>query len=178
MHHTCKPFGRRVATLKVQQEAEIMKCLVARLLCPVLLVGCNAREGTPSPPLAAAVSTAAAQDAVAARTQPSRFTEAQVCRATVAVVMGRDPSIIKVERISDGVVRLYYFRPDDGQRWDYRCRLEGQRAVWATAEGRWRTHPQDETIQFVSSGEALTIEQRFTDGSKSIKTFTATQLGS
>jgi hypothetical protein len=122
--------------------------------------------------------TALLVSSVAAHAQPSRFTESQICRATVAAVMGRDPAIVKVERTDNGVVRLYYFRPDDGKRWDYRCKVEGQKVVWATAEGRWRTHSQDETIQFVSTGEVLTIEQRFTDGSKSTKAFTAKQLGS
>ena len=88
------------------------------------------------------------------------------CRATIAAIMGRDPSIIGVDRRKGDVVALSYIRQNDGTRWAYRCKIDGNRVVWASDTGRWRTHPMDERINFRFGPSNLVITQVFPDGSR------------
>jgi len=106
----------------------------------------------------------------------SSFSPQQVCRATIATIMGRDPAIIKVYRTDEESVHVTYVRPDDGVIWSQRCRFEGHRVIWASPTGRWRTLPEDGVLTFSSSGDTLTINERFSDGSSRSKTFTRSQL--
>lgn len=113
--------------------------------------------------------------------QPSmaaNFDQQQICRATIGAVMGRDPKIIKVSKVETGIVHLHYSRPDDGSIWEHRCRLEGQKVIWATKTGRWREHPMDEVITYAVSKTSVTIKQKFVDGSTSTKSYTPAQIGS
>lgn len=98
--------------------------------------------------------------------------QGEVCRAAIAVVMGRDPKIMKVRPDNDVTV-VSYCRPSDGSFSIYRCRLEGNRVVWASSEGRWRTHPDDEVLTFevTDSGTKVKINETFSDGSKTQKIF-------
>jgi transposase len=113
---------------------------------------------------------------VTTNTQAQTFTPQQICRATIAAVMGRSPSIIKLESISGDQINVAYTRSDDGSRWRNRCRIQGQTIVWATAEGRWRNSPEDEVITYSTSTSTLTIIQKYPDGSKTAKNYTAAQL--
>lgn len=95
----------------------------------------------------------------------------EICRATVSVLMGRQVKLIKVDQMEGDVVAVHYVRPDDKTRWDYRCKTVGQRVLWASLTGRWRDHPMDEVLSFAVVGTTLKIDQRFTDGSGSTKSF-------
>lgn len=101
----------------------------------------------------------------------------QVCRATIAAVMGHDPTIVKISRTEDGVVYLVYVRPTDGTRWESRCRVSGNRVTWASLTGRWREDPRDERITFeVRSSGSLVIRQAFPDGSSSEKNYALAKM--
>ena len=106
------------------------------------------------------------------------FSDQIVCRAAIAAIMGRSPSIVKVIRVSDDVVYLRYVRPDDRSVWSYRCRLDGQRVVWAAEPGRWRNHPDDEEIFFETTkgGSRLKIVEKYSDGSNREKVYSRDQL--
>lgn len=104
------------------------------------------------------------------------FSHPQICRAAIGAMMGRAPSIIRVDKVSAGVVHVSYKRPDDGTSWSQRCRIEGAKIIWATASGRWRDHPSDEQVTYAATPTSLTIHQKFGDGSSSAKTFTRQQL--
>lgn len=110
------------------------------------------------------------------------FSKEQVCKAAVATMMGRDPKIVKVKKTKDGIVYLSYRRPDDGKLWAYRCKLEGDKVIWASDNpdslGRWRTHPADERINYrtLQGGTLLRIEERYGDGSSTSKEFSLKQL--
>lgn len=108
--------------------------------------------------------------------QAPPFTPQQICRATVAAVMGRPPSIVQVDRTIGEVVYVTYLRPDDGTRWNNRCKFEGSKVVWATDVGRWRTHPDEAEITFSANASTLTITEAYRDGSMSRKRFTREQL--
>lgn len=105
------------------------------------------------------------------------FTSQHVCRAAIAVAFGQDPKIIKVDRVIGEVTYLHYNRPSDGKYWDYRSKTSGNRVIWAAVDGRWREHPADEKLEFTTTSSTITIEEKYTDGSKTIKTFTNSQLG-
>ena len=104
------------------------------------------------------------------------FTQQQICRAAIGALMGRDPNIIKVSKVESGIVHVRYSRPDDGTVWEQRCRIEGQKIVWATESGRWREHPMDEVITYAVAGTSVTIGQRYTDGSTVTKSYKAAEL--
>ncbi len=106
-----------------------------------------------------------------------RFTPTQICKAGIAVVMGRDPGTMKIDRVQKDVVFLSYVRAGDRKRWTYKCKLEGQKILWGADDGRWRTHPADSVITFDTETASLMVVERFSDGSSTKKTFTVQQLG-
>lgn len=119
-------------------------------------------------------TAARVQTSPATVTQPattvslSRQQRGRVCRAAIAAIMGRDVATIRVDRSTSEETQVSYVRPSDGTRWRNRCRIDGDRVAWASADpgssGRWR---DEETIRFAITGDAVTIQQRFGDGSGS-----------
>lgn len=107
------------------------------------------------------------------------FTDQQICIAGIARTMGRPPSIIKVSSIKGAITYLYYYRPDDGTRWAYRCKLDGNKVIWAGAEAsdRWRVHKYDSKITFTVSGNTIKISERYADGSGGDETYNINELG-
>jgi hypothetical protein len=87
------------------------------------------------------------------------FEPEAICRGAIASVKDRDPKLIKVALIRDGVFFLTYTRPIDSFVWTYRCRIEGNRVVWADEPGRWRNEPKDDKISFeaIDAGAHLQI---------------------
>ena len=104
------------------------------------------------------------------------LSKAQICKAMISAVMGREPKIINIDAESEGVIRLSYRRPSDGSHWSNRCKVTGQSVTWALREGRWRDHPLDEKITFERSGEMLIIRQRHADNSTSTNTYPISAL--
>ena len=103
---------------------------------------------------------------------PSFEVEA-ICRTAIASIMGRDPKIMQVTRTAGDVLFLTYVRPMDNFVWTYRCRIEGNRVVWAAEPGRWRDDPKDDEIFFedVDAGKQLRIIQNHGDGSSTKQLF-------
>ena len=54
---------------------------------------------------------------------------------------------------------LTYARPFDNFVFTYRCRIDGDRVVWADEPGRWRDGPKDAKVSFevVGAGDRLRI---------------------
>ena len=108
----------------------------------------------------------------AASASPTFETKA-ICRTAIAVVMDRDPKLIQATDAPEGVVVLTYARPFDNFVFTYRCRLEGDRVVWADEPGRWRDGARDAKVSFevagtgdrlritVSRANGRTLEQLF-----------------
>ncbi|WP_143093614.1 hypothetical protein [Caulobacter sp. UNC279MFTsu5.1] len=96
-----------------------------------------------------------------------------MCRATIGALNGRDPGIIQVSSVEDGMAYVSYVRPDDGKVWKSRCKVDGEQVVWAAMDlsgpgsgpGRWRNDPEDEHITYVIAGPTVTIKMRYSDGS-------------
>jgi hypothetical protein len=95
--------------------------------------------------------------APAASADPAFETKA-ICRTAIAVIMDRDPKQLQATDAPDGVVVLTYARPFDNFVFTYRCRLEGDRVVWADEPGRWRDGAKDAKVTFeFATGDRLRI---------------------
>lgn len=94
------------------------------------------------------------------------FSAADLCKAAIAVEMGRDVGTMHTDKPSDSNPKIWYVRKDDGQKFTYRCRIEGNRIIWSTyftdtkEWGRWRDNylEGDAETTYSVSGEKLTIE--------------------
>lgn len=80
------------------------------------------------------------------------FETKAICRTAIAVVMDRDPKLVQATDAADGVVVLTYARPFDNFVFTYRCRIEGDRVVWADEPGRWRDDAKDARVSFEVAG--------------------------
>jgi hypothetical protein len=87
------------------------------------------------------------------------FETTAICRTAIAVVMDRDPKTLQTSDAPDGVVVLTYARPFDNFVFTYRCKLEGDRVVWADEPGRWRDEAKDAKVSFevAASGDRIRI---------------------
>jgi hypothetical protein len=96
-----------------------------------------------------------------------------ICRTAIASIMGRDPKMMQVTRTAGDVLFLTYVRAMDNFVWTYRCRVEGNRVVWASEPGRWRDDPKDDEVFFeiVDAGKQLRIIENNVDGSSTRQVF-------
>jgi hypothetical protein len=106
------------------------------------------------------------------------FEPEAICRTAIASIMGRDPKIVRVTRIAGDIVFLSYVRPLDNFVWDYRCKIQGNRVVWASEPGRWREDPKDDKVFFeiVGDGKQLRIIEDHGDGSATKELFERDQI--
>ncbi|UIN23501.1 hypothetical protein [Herbaspirillum frisingense] len=102
----------------------------------------------------------------------------QICKAAISTIMGQSPSIIKIDKEDSGIIFVSYIRPSDKSMWEYRCRIDGTRVIWASKTGRWRDHALDEVITYSGTQNSVTIAQKFTDGSSTSKIFSKADLSS
>lgn len=101
----------------------------------------------------------------------------EICKAAIATVMDRDPSIMRT-KLDGEVIQVEYVLREGGAVWGYRCRLEGLRIMWASAKGQWNTHPKDPVITFELFGDKreVAITERLADGSRRVKRFPLSRL--
>jgi len=106
------------------------------------------------------------------------FDSPNICKAVISTVMSQSPKIIKINRVTNGVVFLSYKRPSDGKYWAQKCKIVGSKVIWGSAEGRWRDDPQDSVIHFSMSKDKkrITIQEAHSDGSGSVKSFHEGQI--
>src|ERR1700687_2501926 len=110
---------------------------------------------------------------MSAASAASSFEVEAICRTAIASIMGRDPKILQVTRTAGDVLFLTYVRPMDNFDWTYRCRIEGNRVVWATERGRWGadTRCDEVFLEFVGAGKQLRIIENHGDGSSTKQLF-------
>jgi hypothetical protein len=96
----------------------------------------------------------------------------------IASIMDRDPKLVRVTRIAGDVVFLSYVRPIDNFVWDYRCRIQGNRVVWASEPGRWREEAKDDKVFFeiVGDGKQLRTIADHGDASATKELFERDQI--
>ena len=102
----------------------------------------------------------------------------RVCKAGIAMIMGKSPSIMKAKADGD-IIHNQYERPDDGKLWKQDCRIEGNRIHWrgvdsfgASGPGRWRDSAEDEVLTYTLDGSKVKVVQTYSDGSKSEESYT------
>jgi hypothetical protein len=103
----------------------------------------------------------------------SAFEAAAICRTAIASVADRDPKAMQISRTAGDILFLTYARPIDNFVWTYRCRIDGNRVVWASEPGRWRDGPKDDKILFeeVGGGKQLRIIANHRDGTSTKQVF-------
>jgi hypothetical protein len=96
-----------------------------------------------------------------------------IYRTAIAPIAGRDPKIMQVTRTVDDVLFLAYVRAMDNFIWTYRCRVDGNRVVWASEPGRRRDDPKDDKVFFdvVGSGTQRRIIENHGDRSTTKQLF-------
>jgi hypothetical protein len=96
-----------------------------------------------------------------------------ICRTAIGSIAGRDPKSIHTSSSTEGILFLTYTRPFDNFVWTYRCRVEGNRIVWASEPGRWRDGPKDDKIFFeiAADGAQLRIVRKQANGSTKSESF-------
>lgn len=95
----------------------------------------------------------------------------QICKAGIATIMGRDPSIITPSNISGPIIGLSYIRNNDGTKWSYKCKVAGNTIIWGNSDGRWREDPLDGVVTYKVVGDSVVVSERHTDGSETVKEF-------
>lgn len=101
-----------------------------------------------------------------------------VCKAGVAILMGRDPKIMRAMPLTDGLTRIEYRRQSDRKLWKSDCRVEGNRVITRGVDqfgndgpGRWRDGLEDEVITFKIDGDNVTVHDDYGDGSSDDRTY-------
>jgi hypothetical protein len=112
-----------------------------------------------------------------ASAQTPTATPTEICRAGLASISGRDPSIMSLRPEAD-FLWVTYTRPSDKKVWSYRCRVSGNRIEWADEAGNWRNKPHSTLVTFeiVNGGKAIKVTEDFGDGSKTDKTYARAKL--
>jgi hypothetical protein len=89
-----------------------------------------------------------------------------ICRTAIASIMGRDPKTVQVNRVAGDVLFLSYVRPIDNFVWDYRCKIQGNRVVWASEPGAGaRIRRTKVFFEIVGDGGQLRVIEDHGDGS-------------
>lgn len=120
---------------------------------------------------------------VSTSTSQTIYSPQKLCKAGIASEFSKPIKIIKI--LKTGTINeLYYIRPDDGSKWRYACKIEGNHIIWATIDidttgsndqGRWRNQYSDGdtkiTYELNQATKDLTINSTYIDGSSSSKKF-------
>jgi hypothetical protein len=100
------------------------------------------------------------------------FTISDLCKATIATTMSKDPSIMTIDDNSNEIIYLSYIRDFDGKKWSYKCKVNGNKAIWATLEGRWRDDKADSKITYKEENNQLIVAEKYSDNNVITKKFT------
>lgn len=101
----------------------------------------------------------------------ANFSTADFCKAAIATEMGRELKIIKTLKSGD-MPEVGYTR-HDGDKFRYRCRVEGDRVIWQayfsdrSAWGRWRNSADDAVLTFQADANKLSISSSQTGATDS-----------
>lgn len=98
------------------------------------------------------------------------FSKADVCKAAISSEMGRSVKTMKTLKSAPDMPEVIYAR-DDGNKYRYQCRFNGNRVVWRTyfndhlktGWGRWRdTDPNDSVLTYRDFGHRLELHNSST----------------
>ena len=89
------------------------------------------------------------------------FDDRQICKAAISLVMGIEPNQIMYDQDTSKEIYLSYRLKDEKEVYRYRCKIEGNRVIWASASGRWRTQKDDAMITYYVNSDRVTVEERY-----------------
>jgi hypothetical protein len=126
--------------------------------------------------LAYSIAVSQTQDSGSKKAATEVFSEQEICKGVISLVMGRPPEIMTTQARSDDVL-VSYVRDSDNTKWRAKCTASVGKAVWGNADGRWRDHSMDPQISFglAPNGE-LIVSEIYGDGSERTKTFSAKEI--
>lgn len=116
--------------------------------------------------------------------EPPLFTHEQICVAAISAEFNVTTYAISSTKQGSGNFHISYNEftdsgETDGKYWDYLCKVNGSRVVWAAPGGRWRdNYDYDSEIRYsvdVNIGQ-LTIRRKWPDGSVNKNDFGYRQL--
>lgn len=108
---------------------------------------------------------------LSAHVEAKQASASDICKAAIAVEMGRPTKTMKAEG-SNPQPTISYIRGTDGQKFVYRCDIRGTRVVWQTyffdteSWGRWRDGEHDGALTFKQDGDRLVIHSTLTGQQK------------
>lgn len=112
------------------------------------------------------------------------FTDKEVCRAGISALMGRDISTVELKstilpKDGDPFFLIGYRRPNDGQYFDYWCKVIDEDIFWAGDSRKWRsdagTGTSDSKLYFSEIDSTLHIHLKYSQ-SEDVKTFNKESL--
>lgn len=140
-------FGRRMPAAKAETSRSSTYAWLIGLGLIFIFVFSQYRSDPPQSAAAASVAAFTATLGVA-----------DICRASIAGVMGRPVNIIKTDSVHGDIAYVGYVRPSDGTVWKQRCRVGNGTVVWADSIGRWRDNGKwDEIITYAVTNGDLAI---------------------
>ena len=105
-----------------------------------------------------------------------KFSDELICKAAIAAIMGKDPSIVSSKKKRGGNIILRYIRPTDKSKWSYRCKVLNKKIIWGTIDGRWRDHPNDPVVTYSERENTLSIIEKYVDGSSNDRLYSKDEL--
>lgn len=89
-----------------------------------------------------------------------------ICTAAISTLFDQPTAMIRVDGVEKGLMHLSYSLPADSTLWQYKCRIEGKKIMWATRDGAWRTDTSDRQVTFQLTKDEIVVNVEFPDGSE------------
>jgi len=139
------------------------------------VVSAGNSESTFAPSGMTKMKVAAPVDLPSAETRP--FSTAQVCKAAIAGMMGRDMGTLKAAKANTaGVYKISYRRPSDGNQYSIDCKLSGNNVIWTESgqsTNRWNGKGNvDFNVEFAINDASLTITELYANSDDSAYSYT------
>ena len=121
------------------------------------------------------LKTSAPVNQAPASTAP--FTAAQVCKAAISGMFGREVNTIKAVKANpSGVFKISYRRPSDGNQYSFDCKLSGSNVIWTESgqtSNRWNGSGSVEfNVEFAINDASLTITELYANSDDSAYRYT------
>lgn len=125
------------------------------------------------------LKTAAPVNLAPASTTP--FTAAQVCKAAISGMFGREVNTIKAAKANlAGVFKISYRRPSDGNQYSFDCKLSGNNVIWTESgktSNRWNGSGSVEfNVEFAIKDNVLVITEAYGNSNDISYRFTMNQF--
>lgn len=94
------------------------------------------------------------------------FDKEQICKAAISLLMGVEPKKIRIDKQDAGATYLSYWLANEKERYGYKCKLIGNKIIWGSKGGRWRSQKEDSELTFSVDNGILEVVEKYKDESK------------